>query len=149
MFSKKGIISEMSHGLELMWAPYNVWFLLREQCIPCPIKLIFMVYGSAYLQSKVLHFLKAAQLHNTLNVSFKVTMGNVTSSLSDLFLLNYAPLWQIICRCYARWIEFSVSASSLVNVTYSSQGYLFIPDGTRCSLCIVLPICGAYFCPKK
>lgn len=93
--------------------------------------------------------LKAAELHNTLNVSFKVTMGNVISSLSNLFLLNYAPLWQIICRCYARWIEFSVSVPSLVNVTNSSQGYLLIPDGTRCALCIFLPICGAYFCPKK
>lgn len=93
--------------------------------------------------------LKAAQLHNTLNVSFKVTMGNVTSSLSNLFLLNYAPLWQIICRLYARWIEFSVSESSLVNITNSSQGYLLIPDGTRCALCIFLPICGAYFFPRK
>lgn len=78
-----------------------------------------------------------------------MTTGNVTSSLSNLFLLNYAPLWQIICRLYARWIEFSVSVSSLVNITNSSQGYLLIPDGTRCALCIFLPICGAYFFPRN
>lgn len=108
---------------------------------------IFVVCGSACPPSWVQG--GAAQLHQTLNVSFKVSTGNETCRLSNLLLLNYAPLWQIICRLCARWREFSVSASGLVNITISSQGYLLIPDGTRCAFCIFLPICGAYFFPRN
>lgn len=75
-------------------------------------------------------------------------MGNVTSSLSNLFLLNYAPMWQIICRLYARWIEFSVPVSSPVNITNSSQGSLLFPDGTRCALCISSNLWGLLFSKK-
>lgn len=147
MFPYEGIVSELSHHPEGMWVPCNVWFLLREQWIPFAINPIFMICGSACPRSQVQW--EAAQLHNTFNASFKVSMGNATCRLSNLFLLNYAPLWQIICRLHARWREFSVSASGLVNITVSSQGYLLIPDGTRCALCIFLPICGAYFFPRN
>lgn len=100
----------------------------------------------------------AAQLHKTdfylfifllLNVPVEASTGNATGGASNLPLLNYAPLWQIVCRLHARWREFSVSASGLVNITISSQGYLLIPDGARCALCISPPICGAYFFPRN
>lgn len=84
-----------------------------------------------------------------LNVPVEASTGNATGGASNLPLLNYAPLWHIVCRLHARWREFSVSASGLVNITISSQGYLLIPDGARCALCISPPICGAYFFPRN
>lgn len=145
MFSYEGIVSEFSLHPERMWLPCNVWYPAREQWLPFAINPIF--WGSACPPSGVQG--EAAQLHNTLNLSFRVSVENATCGLSNLFLLNYAPRWQITCRLHARWREFSVSASGLVNITTSSQGYLLIPDGTRCALCIFLPICGAYFFPRN
>lgn len=142
----EGIVSEFSYHPERMGVPCSVWFLARGQWLLFAINPISMVCGSACPPGWVQG--EAAQLHKTLKVSFKVSAGNATCRLSNLFLLNYAPLWQNICRLHARWREFSVSASGLVNITISSQGYLLIPDGMLRSLYHSSNLWGLLF-PKK